>query len=250
MCGFFIVDVVGGSSRVVTLLTFLIHFINPLFAISNYCAWVMYERLLLGETIVTAYITLSIIAAFFYLFLASVFYMWAWRFPDPEEMSKRRRIYGILVNLIFSDIPLFVIGVKILWDVQLVTAIQGISFVISCISFAYSAVRVWIFVMIKLIKVRAPTAEALPHLSSLSAGAADTKRLGQQPISFGDESFIPRVGGHFVGGAVDERQNNSSGAPFSRQTPGDIYWQSPRCTDDRYGGDRFSTPGRPSWPRI
>ena len=96
--------------------------------------------------------------------MSSVFYMWAFRYPEPEEIAKRRRIYGVITNLIFSDFPIFLVEVQIVWDVGFVNGLQGTSFVFTCISLLYSGLRVWTFVMVKVIKVQAPVVGAQPHV--------------------------------------------------------------------------------------
>ncbi|RNE98828.1 uncharacterized protein Tco025E_09138 [Trypanosoma conorhini] len=248
MDGWSLIDCMGGTSRFITSLTFFIHFIHPLFCIANYCAWVMYQVPVLGESIVHAYLAMSVVAAVFYLAVASVFYMWAWRFPDPEEVSKRRRIYGILVNLLFSDLPLFVIEVKICWVVQFASGIQGTSFVITCISFFYSAVRVWTFFMIKLIKMRAPVVGAQPQFAGSAMYAAEGRGAGPSGYSY-NGNVAPRYWTD-ANGSGDDYRNNTGGFPQGRRTPSDAYRRGPHYADGRYGGDQFSTPGGQSLPRI
>ena len=161
------IESIGGSSRFTTLLTMVIHFIHPLLCISNYLDWVRHQTAPaseggLGEGKVTAYLAMTIIAILFYLLVASVFYMWAWRYPEPEEIAKRRRIYGVIVNLIFSDFPIFIIEVTIVWDVGFKTGLQGASFIFTCISLLYSGLRTWFFCMARGIKVKMPAGSTGP----------------------------------------------------------------------------------------
>ncbi|ESL08932.1 hypothetical protein TRSC58_03356 [Trypanosoma rangeli SC58] len=244
-----IIDCMGGTSRFITCLTFFIHFIHPLFCITNYCAWVMYQLPVLGASIVHAYLVMSIVATVFYLLVASVFYMWAWRFPEPEEVSKRRRIYGIVVNLLFSDIPLFVIEVKICWKVKFASCIQGTSFVITCISFFYSAVRVWTFFMVKLIKIRAPVVGAQPQFAGSAMYAAESRGAGPPNYSYSG-NFAPRDWGAYANVGGEVYRNNVGAFPQERRTPSDAYRRGDRYASGRYGGDQFSTPGGCSPPRI
>jgi hypothetical protein len=164
--GFDFVESIGGSSRLITLLTLIVHFLHPLLCIANYLDWVRHQNETLGTRIVTVYLAMSIIAALVYLFVSSVFYMWAWRYPEPEEIAKRRRIYGVIINLIFSDFPIFLIEVQIVWDVGFVTGLQGTSFIFTCMSMLYSALRVWTFVMVKVIKQQAPMTGAPPPMAN------------------------------------------------------------------------------------
>lgn len=156
------IEMIGGSSRAITLLTLIIHFIHPLLCVANYLDWVRHQsgEQNLGKQLVNAYLAMTILSAVFYLLISSVFYMWAWRYPEPEEIAKRRRIYGIIGNLIISDFPIFMVEVQIVWKMQFATPLQGLCFVFTCISFAYSAFRVWTFVMVKVIKHQAPVAGA------------------------------------------------------------------------------------------
>lgn len=156
------IEKIGGSSRFVTLLTMVIHFVHPLLCIANYLDWVRYQTGSdsLGERVVTVYLAMTIIGTLFYLLVASVFYMWAWRYPEPEEIAKRRRIYGVIVNLIFSDLPIFFVEVDIVWTVGFATGLQGTSFIFTILSVLYSGLRVWTFFMVKIIKVQAPVVGA------------------------------------------------------------------------------------------
>ena len=161
------VEKIGGSSRFVTLLTMVIHFVHPLLCIANYLDWVRHQSGAdaLGENLVTAYLAMSIISALFYLLVSSVFYMWAWRYPEPEEIAKRRRIYGVVTNLIFSDFPIFLVEVQIVWDVGFATGLQGVCFIFTCISMLYSGLRVWTFLMVKVIKIQQPVGGNLPPMA-------------------------------------------------------------------------------------
>ncbi len=163
------IERIGGSSRFVTLITMVIHFVHPLLCVANYLDWVRHQSGddALGNKLVVAYLAMTIIAVLFYLLVSSVFYMWAWRYPEPEEIAKRRRIYGIVTNLLFSDFPIFLVEVQIVWSVGFATGLQGTCFVFTCISLLYSGLRVWTFVMVKVIKVQAPIVGAQPNLAGV-----------------------------------------------------------------------------------
>jgi hypothetical protein len=187
----------GGSNRFITFLTLVIHFIHPLLCIANYLDWVRHQSGSdsLGEKRVAVYLAMSIIAALFYLLIASVFYMWAWRYPEPEEISKRRRIYGVIVNLIFSDFPIFLVEVDIVWEVGFATGLQATSFLFTCFSLAYSGFRVWTFVMVKVIKSYAPPQGVMAGASTFSPRAFDaTGGMG------GHGGTMGGGGGGFQGG--------------------------------------------------
>lgn len=155
----------GGPGRLATMFTVILNFLHSLFAVINYCHWMRNQRERLGAPIVDAYLSMVIIGTIFFLFVASVFYMWAWRFPEPEEVAKRRRIYGTFVNMVFADIPLFVVEVKVVWMVRFADGIQGFTFCLSCVSLAYSILRVWTFFVVKVIKIRAPVLREHPRFT-------------------------------------------------------------------------------------
>eukprot|EP00756_Hemistasia_phaeocysticola_P006402 Hpha_TRINITY_DN13808_c0_g1::TRINITY_DN13808_c0_g1_i1::g.69608::m.69608 len=164
--GVFATSFLSSQTQVVTLLTILIHFLHPLLCMSNYLDWVRHQGDSLGDGIVSIYQALSIIAILSYLLLASIFYFWALRYASDEDAAKRRRIYGIVINLIFSDFPLFALEVDICWSVGFASAMQALSFLFTILSFGYSAFRVWFFVMVRCIKTQQPTehlgGESLP----------------------------------------------------------------------------------------
>lgn len=169
---FHIVERLGGPSRCITLFTFAIHFLHALFSVVNYLAWVRQEHTKLAMSIQHAYLAMAIVCCFFYFFGASVLYMWAWRFPEPEEIAKRRRVYGVVVNAIFCDVPMFIVETIILWEMRFAAAIQGFTYCLTCISLCYSLLRVWFFFMVRVIKFRLPNATRLgtnyPALSGVA----------------------------------------------------------------------------------
>lgn len=180
------IERIGGSSRFVTLITMVIHFVHPLLCVANYLDWVRHQSGddALGSKLVVAYLAMTIIAVLFYLLVSSVFYMWAWRYPEPEEIAKRRRIYGIVTNLIFSDFPIFLVEVQIVWSVGFATGLQGTSFVFTCISLMYSGLRVWTFVMVKVIKVQAPVIGAMPGMAGARNFDGGFQRGGQSALPY------------------------------------------------------------------
>lgn len=206
------IESIGGSSRFITLLTLVIHFIHPLLCIANYLDWVRYQSGAgaLGDRIVIAYLAMSIVSALFYLLVSSVFYMWAWRYPEPEEIAKRRRIYGVVTNLIFSDFPIFLVEVQIVWSVGFATGLQGTCFVFTCLSMLYSALRVWTFAMVKVIKVGQPVVGAQPAV--VGTRAFDTSVVGPRggSPSYNDrgmDSYDARGGNIIPQGAFSPRAN-------------------------------------------
>lgn len=184
------IEKIGGSSRFVTLITLIIHFVHPLLCIANYLDWVRHQETELGDKLVVAYLAMSIIAILFFLLVSSVFYMWAFRYPEPEEIAKRRRIYGIITNLIFSDFPIFLVEVQIVWSVGFATGLQGTAFIFTCISLLYSGLRVWTFVMVKVIKIQAPVVGQYPaYAGARSFDGGPSYRQNSMPQQFGGGGF-------------------------------------------------------------
>eukprot|EP01059_Diplonema_ambulator_P002953 TRINITY_DN12593_c0_g1_i1.p1 TRINITY_DN12593_c0_g1~~TRINITY_DN12593_c0_g1_i1.p1 ORF type:complete len:243 (+),score=18.22 TRINITY_DN12593_c0_g1_i1:556-1284(+) len=173
----------GEWQKTFTMLTIIIHFVHPLLCVANYLDWVRYEDQLSSRMRHT-YLAATIIATIMYLMVASVFYMWAYRWPLPEEYAQRRRIYGVMVNLLFSDIPIFAIEVNIIWQVGIVSGIQGATFFFTCLSFGYSAIRSWIYLMIAVIKATKPQ----HHLGGPGMG---TIPMGYPPPTH--SSYNPRT---------------------------------------------------------
>lgn len=219
------IEKIGGSSRFVTLITLVIHFVHPLLCIANYLDWVRHQDNVLGQKLVVAYLAMSIIAALFYLLVSSVFYMWAFRYPEPEEIAKRRRIYGIITNLIFSDFPIFLVEVQIVWDVGFATGLQGTAFIFTCISLLYSGLRVWTFVMVKVIKVQAPVIGGQP-------GFAGARSFDGGPGYRGGNAMPPT--GQFGGGYGGDYEMRAGGV-----IPPGVGQYSPARGGGGYGGDRY-----------
>eukprot|EP01064_Diplonema_japonicum_P000245 TRINITY_DN10184_c1_g1_i1.p1 TRINITY_DN10184_c1_g1~~TRINITY_DN10184_c1_g1_i1.p1 ORF type:complete len:282 (+),score=27.75 TRINITY_DN10184_c1_g1_i1:83-928(+) len=144
------------NSQVITLLTLVVQFLHCLLCLSNYLDWVRHQEDKIGLRIVRLYLALTIIAIISFLLISSVFYMWAWRYASSEEAAKRRRIWGIAINLLFADFPLFCTEVDIVWNAGFSTGLQALSFTFTCISFVYSSFRVWVFTMVRVIKRSQP----------------------------------------------------------------------------------------------
>eukprot|EP00757_Euglenozoa_sp_SAG-D1_P009686 gene9686-3070_t len=64
------------TNRTITVAVMIMHFLHPLLCIANYLDWVRHQTdsSSLGKKMVSVYLAMSIIAALFYLLIASVFY--------------------------------------------------------------------------------------------------------------------------------------------------------------------------------
>eukprot|EP00756_Hemistasia_phaeocysticola_P065224 Hpha_TRINITY_DN8404_c0_g1::TRINITY_DN8404_c0_g1_i1::g.34552::m.34552 len=146
-----------GFEKLWTLTTFFIHLLHPLLCVVNYLTWVRDERDGgLGNANADTYLAFTIMACLSYILLSSLFYTLALRFPAPKSRSKRRRNWGVMINLLLSDAPVFALEVHFLWEVGADSAIQVVCFIVTCISFAYSGLVTWLFFTNKIIQIGGP----------------------------------------------------------------------------------------------
>ncbi|KPI85187.1 hypothetical protein ABL78_5775 [Leptomonas seymouri] len=250
---FYIVERLGGASRCVTLFTFSIHFLHALFSVVNYLAWVRQETSHIEATMKQAYLSMTVLCCIFYFLGASVFYMWAWRFPEPEEIAKRRRVYGVLINAIFCDMPMFVVETILVWELRFAVAIQGFTYVLTCASFSYSILRVWFFFMVRVIKFRLPSAARLganyPALSSMTRGDLDemdynngatgmrSSSTDQWRSNVNERVFSPDTNGASVGNTI--LLNRSAATYSDAPANGDMY--TPARPDRGSRGEAYYT---------
>ena len=232
----------GGQSRGITIFTAVVHFLHPMLCIGNYLYWVRNQdgstedRISLGTNIRRAYLALSIIAFFSFLLLSSCFYYWAWRLPEPEEIAKRRRIYGVASNLLLSDFPMFIVEIQIIWNHGMKDVFQGVCFVFTCISLLYSGLRMWLFLVVKVTKNPPrggpPIGSREGSRPGSRAGAAQFDRRSNASVRLGGDAYDDRQSSRFG----DTGRESTRGFPrddraSSRQGP-----ISDRGSFDR-GGD-------------
>ena len=177
------------NAQLITMLTLVIQFLHCLLSLSCYLDWVRHQEDVLGRRIVKLYLALVIIAIISFLLFSSAFYMWAWRYASCEETAQKRRIWGIAINLLFADFPLFCTEVDIMWNVGFATPLQVMSFFFTIFSFGYSAIRVWFFAMVRFIKRSQP-----PERLGAQPGELPTTRniggLISQPHEIHDPSLM------------------------------------------------------------
>lgn len=99
------------------------------------------------------YTILMVLAFLAHVLLASPLYAWAWHYPEPQELSKRRCTYGCMMDFFLGDLPTFVMGTKIVHTIQFKAATLGVAYCLSCISFFYTSLRVWLFLVQHVAKV-------------------------------------------------------------------------------------------------
>eukprot|EP01062_Namystynia_karyoxenos_P024479 TRINITY_DN19551_c0_g1_i1.p1 TRINITY_DN19551_c0_g1~~TRINITY_DN19551_c0_g1_i1.p1 ORF type:complete len:573 (+),score=164.67 TRINITY_DN19551_c0_g1_i1:77-1720(+) len=142
------------DSEVCNLVTLAVHFLHPMMCTVNYLSWVRYQRSDddLGDARVDAYLALTIISMLAYFLLSSAFYILAHRWPLPLHRSSKRTSWGVFINLLLSDMPIFILEVDMTWAVGWASAIQAITMVITILSFATSGIRSWFFLVGKYIR--------------------------------------------------------------------------------------------------
>lgn len=229
----YLVELLGGWGRVVTVFCFVLHFLHPLFCVANYCNFIHDLRDQIDPATVTAYLVLTIIACIAYLFIVSAFYMWAWRFPEPEEVAKRRRIYGVCVNVFLSDIPMLVVEVRTVWLLRRISnGLQGFTLVLTCISAGYSILRVWTFLMVKVIKARRPNPGVYPRRAGMAATYTDPAALYGNAVHHSPPGPRPR--------ALELDGSAEDGARFYNDSPTAAHRYSDEgnilCSPSRDGG--------------
>jgi hypothetical protein len=137
-----------GGSRPHTVLTMLIHLLHPLMCIVNYQTWAK-STPLISENVRKAYLGLTIISFCGYMLVSSGFYMWAYKLPEPDELAIRRRVYGVVTNLVLSDFPIFLVEVQLMWSKGWLDSIQGATFLCTLLSLLYSLFRIAAFLLVK-----------------------------------------------------------------------------------------------------
>eukprot|EP01012_Entosiphon_sulcatum_P014368 TRINITY_DN19403_c0_g1_i1.p3 TRINITY_DN19403_c0_g1~~TRINITY_DN19403_c0_g1_i1.p3 ORF type:complete len:193 (+),score=37.56 TRINITY_DN19403_c0_g1_i1:47-625(+) len=181
------------KDRAQSLLTLVIHWFHIMLVGINW-VWYVKNDGSLPDSMINAYMSFFIISSFFFYAVASVFYYWAIRHPLPEWHAKRRRFIGIVVNLVFCDVPLFFCQVAILWRANLKNFYQGVTFLFTCVSLLYSIVRLWTYGMIRCIK-RAEERNAarkadMPHFDLNFAHSHQAPGTGSPPRRAPPEQVI------------------------------------------------------------
>eukprot|EP01062_Namystynia_karyoxenos_P049191 TRINITY_DN375_c4_g3_i1.p1 TRINITY_DN375_c4_g3~~TRINITY_DN375_c4_g3_i1.p1 ORF type:complete len:692 (+),score=208.51 TRINITY_DN375_c4_g3_i1:129-2204(+) len=152
-----------GMDRLLTVVTMVIHSLHPALAVANYIAWVRHQHdEKLGKSKADLYLAFTIITATVFGLVCAIFYTLAFRFPAPKARARRRREYGVLINLLFCDSPIFGLEVHFLWEVGVDAVIQLICFIVTCLSFAYSGLVTWFYLTNRIIKTNMPADDGDP----------------------------------------------------------------------------------------
>ncbi|KAJ9464706.1 hypothetical protein DIPPA_27009 [Diplonema papillatum] len=138
-------------SQVLTISFLVLHFLRPLVAAVVSITWIHDNQDRIGDTRVVFYRMFTGIGGIVFVLVTSVFYMWSLRGYDSKQIESRR-VRGIVVNFLCSDLPLFGVECNIIINFGFDSTLLAISFGLTTISFFYSAMRVWVFAMERFIK--------------------------------------------------------------------------------------------------
>lgn len=152
------VEQIGGFHRLHHLVPLLLHSSHVLASVVV-ILFRFYQRdaaLLLEEVnnYLAIYSGLVVLAFATHVLLASPFYAWAWNYPEPQELSKRRCTFGCIVDFLLGCLPTFILETKIVYAIQFHSTSLGVTYCLSCISFFYTGLRVWLYVVQHMAKIR------------------------------------------------------------------------------------------------
>eukprot|EP00760_Papus_ankaliazontas_P028824 PhM_4_TR4004/c0_g3_i1/m.102906 len=115
--------------------------------ISALCWWFFLseEEPLLGRSLPRVHIAFNIIGGIVYIFISSVFMFWPYRYGHCMLAKRRRQriSIGVLFVYFFRDSPCWFIELYVLWTHGFVSEIQGISFMLTAITWSIGTLIVW-----------------------------------------------------------------------------------------------------------
>eukprot|EP00754_Rhynchopus_humris_P013207 Rhum_TRINITY_DN14317_c0_g1::Rhum_TRINITY_DN14317_c0_g1_i1::g.80298::m.80298 len=141
--------------QILTASFLVLHFLSPLLCLVVCVTWLRTHDGDgpgdVGATRAVVYRLFTGIACASYLLMTSVFYMWSLRADDAKIVGKRR-VRGLILNLLFSDLPLFSVTADMVIGDGISGGLLIMQFSVTTLAFIYSAMRVWIFYMTRTIK--------------------------------------------------------------------------------------------------
>ena len=115
--------------------------------VSVLCWWFFYsrEQQLLGTIIPNTHIAFNACGGAAYLLISAVFMFWPYRYGHCMLVSKRRDRFttGIFIVYFLRDLPCWIIEFQVIWKHGFMSEIQGISFIVATITFAFATFVVW-----------------------------------------------------------------------------------------------------------
>lgn len=135
----------GGIARLHHLVPLVLHILRSVAAIVAYCLWAGYAHDSgLSHGMIRAFFFTIVVSSACHILCGSVFYVWAWRFPEPEGVAEFRCTIGTAVDLFVGDVPLFIVETGIVYRRGFASPLFGSAYVLLCVCFAYTLLRVWL----------------------------------------------------------------------------------------------------------
>eukprot|EP01064_Diplonema_japonicum_P008178 TRINITY_DN1567_c0_g1_i3.p1 TRINITY_DN1567_c0_g1~~TRINITY_DN1567_c0_g1_i3.p1 ORF type:complete len:170 (+),score=30.87 TRINITY_DN1567_c0_g1_i3:41-511(+) len=127
-----------------------------IFTIVNYVSWVRFNETLVGASVKQAYFAFVFLTVLVYIFVAGFCFFWAALYCDRESKEgikqRNKRVHtGMFFIYFFSDTPLFIIDLYIVYQSGWVDEVQGITFVLKLISWLIGTFFVWFVYMWKYV---------------------------------------------------------------------------------------------------
>ena len=129
---------------------------STIFTIVNYARWVRFNDDLFGADVERAYVAFAVLTTFVFIFVSGLCFFWAQYYcdKDTKEGIKARNFrvnVGMFFIYFFSDTPLFIIDLVIVYNVGWVDEIQGITFILKLTSWMIGTFFVWFVYMWKYV---------------------------------------------------------------------------------------------------
>eukprot|EP01060_Flectonema_neradi_P020958 TRINITY_DN2845_c4_g1_i2.p1 TRINITY_DN2845_c4_g1~~TRINITY_DN2845_c4_g1_i2.p1 ORF type:complete len:182 (+),score=20.08 TRINITY_DN2845_c4_g1_i2:45-590(+) len=131
---------------------------STIFTIVNYARWVRFNADLFGDDVERAYVAFAVLTTLVFIFVSGLCFFWAQYYcdKDTKEGIKARNFrvnVGMFFIYFFSDTPLFIIDLVIVYNVGWVDEIQGITFILKLTSWMIGTFFVWFVYMWKMSKL-------------------------------------------------------------------------------------------------
>eukprot|EP00754_Rhynchopus_humris_P044059 Rhum_TRINITY_DN3758_c0_g1::Rhum_TRINITY_DN3758_c0_g1_i1::g.11955::m.11955 len=124
----------------------------------SFMAWWWFfgrERSLLGESIVVAHLACNVIGAVLFVFVGGVLMFWPYRYYHQMLPSSRRNriMAGVYTIFLVRDFPCWLIEFWVLWKFGWLHVLQGISVLLTTVSFALGLLICWLIYTWKVAKI-------------------------------------------------------------------------------------------------
>lgn len=125
------------------------HFVQIFICGFNWRFFVSKEESMLGTNLPRAHVAFNVMGLLAYLFVASVFIYWPYRYGSYMLRKRRRNLLmlGSIIVYFIHVLPCWMIEFSIVWSYGWFTLIQSVSFLFLTISWILETVGVWIAYM-------------------------------------------------------------------------------------------------------